>query len=69
MVQDPNTYESVAIIQVNVPYLTDSDAVSYVRCRDVCNEIEWMGRRYKNFDDLARMSQDNNSKIHVTCYC
>ncbi|XP_026323130.1 hemicentin-1-like [Hyposmocoma kahamanoa] len=49
VVQDPATRESVAIIQVNVPYLTESDAMRYVRCRDVCNEIEWMdGRSWRD---------------------
>ncbi|VVD04965.1 unnamed protein product, partial [Leptidea sinapis] len=34
---------SVAIIQINIPFLTQQEAASHVRCKDICDQIEWLG--------------------------
>ncbi|XP_014358826.2 hemicentin-1 isoform X2 [Papilio machaon] len=42
VVQDEFSRSSLAIIQVNVPDLKLSEALSYVVCKDICNLVEWM---------------------------
>ncbi|KAJ8728637.1 hypothetical protein PYW07_006333 [Mythimna separata] len=43
VVQDPAQQASLAIIQVNIPDLTDTEAESHVLCADICSSsISWL---------------------------
>ncbi|CAH2979360.1 unnamed protein product [Chilo suppressalis] len=42
VVQNPATRSSLAIVQLNIPDLDISEALSYMVCRDICRDIPWM---------------------------
>ncbi|CAG9782573.1 unnamed protein product [Diatraea saccharalis] len=42
VVQNPATRSSLAIVQVNMPDLTISEAFRHMLCRDICRDIPWM---------------------------
>ncbi|XP_053616354.1 hemicentin-1-like [Plodia interpunctella] len=42
VIQDPSSRRSLAIIQVNIPDLTPSEASRHVLCADVCDRVAWM---------------------------
>ncbi|KAF9796159.1 hypothetical protein SFRURICE_010168 [Spodoptera frugiperda] len=51
VVQDPVTDSSIAIIQVNIPELTQDEAEKHVLCVDICNNINWMeGPKWDDVD-------------------
>ncbi|XP_072945606.1 hemicentin-2-like [Epargyreus clarus] len=45
VVEITNLKEAIAIITVNVPNLTPSDAGSYVFCNDICDRTDWMANK------------------------
>ncbi|CAH0591580.1 unnamed protein product [Chrysodeixis includens] len=52
IVQDRPSSASLAIIQVNIPGLSNKAAPRYVMCRDICSLIEWMNNdNWHNVDD------------------
>ncbi|CAB3251608.1 unnamed protein product [Arctia plantaginis] len=52
VVQDPESASSLAIIQVNAPDLSPKDIPIFTRCKDICEEIEWMkGTNWRNVAD------------------
>ncbi|KAF9796155.1 hypothetical protein SFRURICE_010164, partial [Spodoptera frugiperda] len=52
VVQDPDKDSAVAIIQVNIPELTQKEAEKHVLCPDICFDIEWMqGPEWDNADN------------------
>ncbi|KAJ2945335.1 hypothetical protein O0L34_g9427 [Tuta absoluta] len=52
VVQDPSTKASVAIIQLNIPDLTPTEALKQMFCTDICNKIEWM--RSETWRDVTK---------------
>lgn len=42
VVQNWDLGASVAIIQVNLPNIKQWEAYKYVKCDDICNEIDWL---------------------------